>query len=446
MEEKARKEKDYLNLGRTLAENHFKTEAAKAEKPVPPPTGKPIDEALFRLNVFFHNSIGNLARWTYHYIRSRFGKKHKFQTYKDKTAGNSNGIFRMANSNVKAASTADWASDTPESDIIGRRMAFHLPEYTIHLGDTYFVGSPEEIKHNFVYENASWPKGSKGTFALMGNHEMYSRGVGYFDFLLPVMGIRNEDTGKYEGQKASFFCLENDYWRLIGLDTGYNSVAAVPIIENFAIFEKIPYLGKYLFPKCSLPVELMEWLETDVRLGDDKRGLIFMSHHQYCSAFERDYNVVGEQLGKYTGSSRPVLWIWGHEHRMSVYGKYGGMTGGKYGKGPFVTAYGRCIGHGGMPIELAENTPDEKVIKVKPLVLFDNRYKETIDGTDVGHNGYAVLNFNNEFVDIDYYDASKRLFTEKWKVDISTGSLEGVSIEIEEKEITLVQEPATAVK
>jgi hypothetical protein len=445
MEEKARKEKDYLNLGRTLAENHFKTEAAKAEKPVPPPTGKPIDEALFRLNVFFHNSIGSVIRWFYHYIRSRFGKKHRFRTYNDAAAKGDNGIYRMANSNVKAACAADWASDTPESDIIGRRMEFHSPEYTIHLGDTYFVGSPAEIKHNFINENASWCKGSRGTFALMGNHEMYSRGIGYFDYLLPVMGIKNE-SGEYTGQKASFFCLENDYWRVIGLDTGYNSLAAVPIIENFAIFEKIPFLGKYLFPKCSLPVELMDWLEKTVKPDNDKRGLIFLSHHQYCSAFERDYNVIGEQLGKFTGDSRPAIWIWGHEHRFSVYGRYGGMKGGKYGKGPCITAYGRCIGHGGMPIELAEEAPSGKIIEQKPLVLYDNRYKETIGGTPVGHNGYMVLNFNNEMLDIDYYDSSRRLLTEKWKANLTTGGVEGINIELEEKELTVAQEPRLAIK
>jgi len=52
-----------------------------------------------------------------------------------------------------------------------------------------------------------------------GNHEMYARGMAYFDVFLPRLGLAGGTP-----QQASFFCLENDHWRFIALDTGYNSV------------------------------------------------------------------------------------------------------------------------------------------------------------------------------------------------------------------------------
>ena len=47
-------------------------------------------------------------------------------------------------------------------------------------------------------------------WALNANHDMYCGGYGYFGHLLPAIG-----------QPASYFSLGNDFWRLIGLDTGY---------------------------------------------------------------------------------------------------------------------------------------------------------------------------------------------------------------------------------
>jgi len=57
------------------------------------------------------------------------------------------------------------------------------------------------------------------------NHEMYARGNGYFNSILPKMGLRKSGADWGDGQWASFFCLENKYWRVIGLDTSYNATA-----------------------------------------------------------------------------------------------------------------------------------------------------------------------------------------------------------------------------
>lgn len=429
---KKRKGKDYLKLGRSLAENHYKTENKKsANSQTDSGMKKPFKKALFRLNQFFGNRI---FTWFYHYIKSRFGRKYPFQTY----GKDDNGIYQFSNKLTKIACAADWASDTPESLLIAGKIAKQKPEYTIHLGDTYFVGEPDEIKDNFINKKSSWHRGSKGSFALLGNHEMFSRGIGYFKYLLPSLGLKSSTNDEYTGQKASFFCLESDHWRVVGLDTGYSSIGAIPILENISLLGKIPLLGKLLIPKCSLHEKLMEWLKNSVKLKGDKKGLIFLSHHQYCSAFEKDFGVIGKQLGKLVGSKRPVIWIWGHEHRMSVYSKYG--------IAPCLTAYGRCIGHGGMPVELVKDIPSEKIIKKKPLVLFDNRLRETIDGIKVGFNGYLMLNIEINNLEIEYYDQVKKVLTEKWTVDNKTGILKGISIQNDEKNLTLTQELNNAIK
>jgi predicted phosphodiesterase len=58
------------------------------------------------------------------------------------------------------------------------------PDFTIHLGDVYYVGDDNEVRENFLGEKTSpyapvrWPMGAKGSFALNGNHEMYADGNG----------------------------------------------------------------------------------------------------------------------------------------------------------------------------------------------------------------------------------------------------------------------------
>src|ERR1700733_9899565 len=157
-------------------------------------------------------------RWVSEYWRFRIGRRHPFLTYDGEDA----------------ALIEAWR-----------------PHYSIHLGDVYYVGDPAEVGANFLgipnpryqFAPCKWPLGSEGAFALNGNHEMYARGYGYFDDILPKLGVR----GSPHGQRASYFCLENDHWRIIALDTGYNSVGA-PILERF------------VQPDCALPAELIDWL------------------------------------------------------------------------------------------------------------------------------------------------------------------------------------------
>jgi hypothetical protein len=165
------------------------------------------------------------------------------------------------------------------------------------------------------------PMGAKGSFALNGNHEMYADGNGYWKMVLPRMGLKERGNSEWgAGQWASFFCLENKHWRIIGLDTGYNSTrfdwGKVPVLQRSKWLRKTTWFK----PGCTIPEALFAWLKSAVNPDGDKRGLILLSHHGPHSAFEAWYQIPAKQLAKVI--HRPVIWFWGHEHRLAIYEKF----------------------------------------------------------------------------------------------------------------------------
>ena len=326
------------------------------------PLGSHVTKAYHHLADF---GGGPVLQWLRSYWKNRIGRKHPFQTWKTVS-----GVFTMPDV-TKISIAGDWGSGTQEAAWVAQQIKNANPNYTIHLGDVYYVGDQAETESNFLGMNSApgyvpciWPDGSARDFALQGNHEMYARGYAYFDSVLPVFN-----------QEASFFCLENDYWRVVGLDTGYNSVS-IPLIE-----EIIP-------PSCLLNKQQLDWLRNVVFRKKDNKGIIFLTHHQYFSAFEKQYPKLGEQLAEF--SDVPVLWIWGHEHRFAIYGRH------RLGNG--IEAYGRCIGHGGMPVELCAIKNHSA-----PLLFTDTRSRST-EGITVGYNGHANLTFACDSLHINYVD------------------------------------------
>ncbi|HEX3954867.1 MAG TPA: metallophosphoesterase [Stellaceae bacterium] len=340
------------------------------------------------------------VKWLAEYLVHRIGRRHPFQDYRD--TGADNGIYRLDNDEVRIAIAGDWASGTDEAHEIAQQIGKFAPHYTIHLGDVYFVGDRTEVGENFLginneangFEPCSWPAGSHGSFALNGNHEMYALGYAYFDRMLPKLGLRVGDA--LQGQRASFFCLENEYWRIIALDTAYESIG-LPILEYFSP------------PDCALPPALITWLRDVVRLrDDDRRGIILLSHHQYISRFDHCFATPARQLAPFL--SRPVLWFWGHEHRLAVY-EEASLPGG-------VTAYGRCIGHGGMPVELSPPTPRHPEHRAEFL---DDRPYPNDENLKIGFNGFADLTLRRDQLAVDYVDIHGTVvFSEAWAANNGT--------------------------
>lgn len=389
----ARKSNDYFKMPRSPLLNHYETEIKKS-------SGK---KGLYLITDFLTKRVWS---WMYYYLDSRFGKKHPYPDY----ANGETGIYSLRKSAsssddyISIALAADWATYTTESIRIADEIKKRSPDYTIYLGDTYYVGAPFEINANFVETGSPWVRGKVGSFAILGNHEMYARGDAFFDKLLPSLGIL-DSAGKFDAQKAGFFCLENEYWRILGLDTGYHSIGRIPVFELF----------KWFAPDCHFDKILMKWLKEKLHLDDplDKRGLLILTHHQYITAFkgEDEYAVPARQLAALIGTERPVLWIWGHEHKLSIFEKAQLNNG--------VTAYGRCIGHGGMPVEVKSGS-----FRLSPsaggyphLVAVDDRVMLERDNVALGYNGYVLLKIKENILTIEYYDKEQMLFSETWRVD-----------------------------
>lgn len=291
---------------------------------------------------------------------------------------------------VRVSLAGDWGSGTAEAQAVAEHLKAFQPHFTIHLGDVYPVGDARSVNENCLgvrnpknnYDPVHWPMGSRGSLALNGNHEMFANGSGYFDVLLPAMGLVGADgkaSGQASGQATSFFCLQNDDWQIIGLDTGYNS-GGVPILSGIPWVNRIPGICG----DCRLETSVVDWITNVVEPDRGQRGLILLSHHQNYSGFEDTYRKPAEQLWE-AGVRRPVLWFWGHEHRLAGYDVYG--TCG-------LKSYGRCIGHGGMPVERERPTHD-------PAPVFYD-YRAATNG--FGVNGFVNLTFQGRELVADYLD------------------------------------------
>jgi hypothetical protein len=117
----------------------------------------------------------------------------------------------------------DWGSGIQRAQKVAACMARELDaardreRHVVHLGDVYYSGFESEYRRRFL---PFWPvKESEaaaiGSFCLNANHDMFTGGHAYFDFLL------KEPRFAWHGG-ASYFSLENDRWQILGLDTGYD--------------------------------------------------------------------------------------------------------------------------------------------------------------------------------------------------------------------------------
>ena len=152
----------------------------------------------------------------------------------------------------RVALFSDWGTGLYGAPII-RASIERDPSFqmVMHLGDTYYSGTDNEIQERLLNV---FPVVKPGVIrrTLNGNHEMYSGGKGYFNAALPFLG-----------QGASCFAYQNAKWLLVGLDTAY-------------IDHNLDEKDKHGVNKTNQ----VEWLRQLVQKAGDGRKVILFSHHQ----------------------------------------------------------------------------------------------------------------------------------------------------------------------
>jgi len=388
------------------------------------------DKCPYALGEFVSNRPGTAAVWATSTASAALLDLQPYATY-DYGSGET-GIFDLATGaplgsaaaggaaeNVVLGAVSDWGSGACETKALAGLVAKDAPHLTFHLADVYYAGTEDEFRTNVLgepryegQEGVAFPKGSHSTFLMCGNHEIIAGNNG-----LVKQGY------KYSGQKASYGAWQSDHWRIIAMDTGYNSY-------NFFFGGKRNIASENT--NAPNPEEVVDWLTNVLHLDNasDTRGIVLLSHHQPLSDWEHAYLGAADQLQKILPAGRTVLWFFGHEHRLALYGKSQLQNTDFY-------ILPRMVGNGGFP----ETPVDPK--RHTTLVAWDNRtyqkWPSDLGGEyRTGFLGYFKLEISGGTINVTYVTGKCKdsdcdqgfdehegtvVATEKVDVDLSTGEL-----------------------
>ncbi len=301
------------------------------------------------------------------------------------------GVYEMrpAGGPTRIAITGDWGDGSDNARRVAAAMQALEPDYTIHLGDIYSVGSEEEVRHNFLGEEGgvAWPVGRFGALAVPGNHEYQSGAHAFYNLALRKhLGVRAAPGEPRVPQPATYFALESEHWSAVGLDTGYHSVKkfpwelAVKVLNWVPLVNRLPLIRRL---RTKLPAVIMRWLEPRLATG---KALVFLSHHQPVTTLDRrgSHPQPAVQIAELAGR-REVAWLCGHGHRLEIHApaSFGDLT-----------VHARTVGHG----------QETDVVRLRPryelLVYADNRAAP--DQRKQGFPGFALLTFEGPVLSVDY--------------------------------------------
>jgi len=267
---------------------------------------------------------------------------------------------------AKIAIFSDWGSGLYGAPPIANSVAkLDRCDVALHLGDTYYSGSDDEIRDRLV---GDWPKCSSKTVSrtLNGNHEMYSGGQGYFSALF---------SAPFK-QPASCFAMQNSKWLLICLDTAYVDFDLDPAQVDWA---------------------------TKLIDSSGGRKVILFSHHQPFSQMDSQGPNLQAALHGLLDQQRIYAWYFGHEHRLMIYEPHS-----QWG------VRARLVGHGGFPEfrDTVEGCGGDEIhfvhLGAKPYApaaeLLDGP-NEYISDDPAGYSphGYVVLDFSDAKAFETYY-------------------------------------------
>jgi hypothetical protein len=283
-----------------------------------------------------------------------------------------------AKGNATVALFSDWGTGYYHSQYIARHIARLRPAQAVHLGDVYYAGRSREFAEYFTPHLDPFFK-LMPFYALNANHEMMARGKPYFDYL-SVKQAKGKEAGNVpQPQRGSYFCLRNDRYQVIGLDTAY--------FKN----------GRLRDPG------LLAWLRERLREGTDSRRVnVLLSQNE-------PYGPSSGPLHFHPPSKRQLLddlgelkqqvslWFWGDEHFAALYLPVPGVA-------PFI---GSCIGHGGYPFDRIRDSKQVDTGIGAPIRWFEDepRLPPNLDvHRGRGNNGFCMLTLGVDHVEVEYID------------------------------------------
>jgi hypothetical protein len=188
------------------------------------------------------------------------------------------------------------------------------------------------------------------------------------------------------GQPASYFCLRNDQWQFVALDTGLKD--ANPVFHR----------------GTSLQETEVTWLKDRVAQANGRKTLL-LSHHPLFSAYEK---IAGHAINRNPFAqvkdvlSQVTAWFWGHEHDLIIYKRFPDAS----------NVLGRCLGHGAIPVDVSERISRKAAVPVEDIKL------ATTQTGNLFQNGYVLLNLRESTAEVTYYqydveaDTESVLYTE----------------------------------
>jgi len=264
---------------------------------------------------------------------------------------------------LEIALFSDFGVGRYYSRYIARQFRARRFPYAIHLGDVYFAGRRSEFAEYF--EKLLDPiLADTSVFALNSNHEMFSAGVPYFDYISRRAGLQPSK----QKQEGSYFCLRSERFQIIGIDT--------------AFFGQ----GRYKEPA------LVEWLQSVLRDGRQagRVNILLSADHPYEYGKDELTRLLDKDLKSLAREERLVdLWFWGNTHYCALF-DHKPAASDDIPTLPFV---GSCIGHGGYPYDTQRRGKFEPA----PMLFLEDQArfpKATNLRQDKGNNGYCVLQLN----------------------------------------------------